>query len=176
MSKLVAIFCLMTMSVSSYAKGIDQIKKPTGVKVNAVFNSWEKIYTPNLCYPDAVVFKVQMTKNTDFKQLAFAAAKEVNKDAVELTSFVPLTSDKMVEASVKSALTQMGMSDSPELTMQLFRVYQKSDVRKVFTLTVTKRTDRVELTGEAIVIADLETNELVLLTYGETFDVSRCSQ
>jgi hypothetical protein len=165
------VFCFLGI-----CQAAAQPEFPTSRKVAAVFKSWEKIYTPDLCYPDAAVFKVEMTPESNIKALALKAAQSINASAKAVTSFKQLTSEEEVVAAANAALNQMGMSQDAVLAGQLYRVFQNAFKRQVFTMSVTNKNKDVELNGHAIVIADFENGELILLTYGESFDASTCEE
>ena len=169
------MFVLMVLffGLSVQAGELEQIEKPSSVKVAAVFNSWEKIYTPNLCFPDAAAFKIT-TEKINVKAMTLAAAKSLSKYVKSLTEFSQLKSKTAVNNAAKDALDGLGVFDD-KFSAQLFRVYEKVDARQVYVAT-TSDSSSAKLEGSLIVIVDLENKELVVLTSGDAFDPSRCEE
>lgn len=171
--KYLISFLMLLVGLNSHATELKQIQKPTSVKVAAVFKSWEKIYTPDLCYPDAVAFKIINKTSMPLQNRILAATKTVSKDVKSLTAFRRVESSKDIFKTTEAILSDMGMMKDDHLSEQLLRVGQ-NPIRQVYEVTTTNGEKKTELTGTILAIYDLENMELTLLTSGDAFGSSSC--
>src|SRR5205085_384522 len=63
--KMVLVLLLLSLGNFTQAlakatapSALQEITKPTGVKVRAAFKAWESYLNPNMCYPDSFAFKM----------------------------------------------------------------------------------------------------------------------
>jgi hypothetical protein len=166
------IFVLF-VGLNSHATELKQIQKPTSVKVAAVSKSWEKIYTPNMCYPDAATFKITNKSSINLQGTVLAAAIALNKDLKSVTSFRRVESTKDIYKTTEAILSDMGIMKDDHLSEQLYRVGQ-NPMRQIYEATVIDGNKKLPSEGTILAIYDLENLELVLLTTDDAFEPSSC--
>jgi len=174
MKKLISLFVFFgLLGVTANAAQIRELPKPTGVKVGAVFNFWENIYTPQLCYPNAAAYQVSGLSDdpSNWERVIFKLLRKQgsdNKDA----DLMELETESQIRAASSELMTALDVMNEKELGDKLVQVLTKKKEHFLFLAHADNGTD--ELTGSAIVIVDLENFEIVLLMHGETFKPRAC--
>ncbi len=178
--KMVLVLLLLSLGNFTQAlakttapSALQEITKPTGVKVRAAFNAWESYLNPNMCYPDSFAFKVTPPADGKWEAVILQAVRAASTSVEFFTDFSPLATETEVRKAGTDLLQNMGMVDDPKFGDKLKRVFEKVDARMLFAGSTANSKG---LIGRFIAIVDLETNELVLLTDGDAFEASRCEE
>jgi hypothetical protein len=171
--KSIALSLISFLSFNAFATELTAIDKPTSVKVRAAAASWEKIYTPNLCYPDAVTYKISALSTSNWQNLILAAAIATSDQVRSFSSFRQLSTKQQVVAKAKDLQSGMGVRSDKKLEAQLVRVFEKQSAREIYSANTIG--GNMGLEGEILAILDHENSEVVLLTTGDAFDSSSCS-
>lgn len=167
-------FIVLFSSLNLQASELIAQDKASSTKVAAAAKTWEKIFTPNLCSPDAATFKVVDKKDLDVGHTFLKATKMLSTDVTALTTYKRLKSKTAINAAVKSVLSDMGMQNDPLLAAQLLRIAEKVESRLLYLITTTNEEVKFELTGTAFAVYDIENGEMTLLTTGDSFRPSSC--
>lgn len=179
-SLLVSIILLSSIAASAVEK-FEVIDQATSTKVTAVSRTWEKYFTPNMCYPDAITLKTKIHDKIILNDFILKALKKVSTDVDVLREVTLAKSELDISMLSDVIVVDIGLStvtgeekENDQFYKQLIRVFEKSDARLVFYVKTESKGGSTVLEGSAIAIIDLENDEITLLTAGDAFQSSGC--
>lgn len=172
--KSLLILVVLFFGLPTFAAHLDPVEMPNSTKVAAAVRAWEKFYTPDLCYPNAVSYSIVLTDTTQVDEVILDAAKKTSKDVKFLTELKKQMSVAAVKKVANIVVSDLGLKKDQSFVDKMVRIYEKVNAREVYYAQVTNGETKYLLEGSMLAIIDRENMELTLLTLGDTFEPSAC--
>jgi hypothetical protein len=145
---------------------------PTSLKTRVFAAFWESLSNSEHCHPDAITFKIkQMSEGESGVALVTKAAELASSDGERPAHATRLLTQTDRQATVMSLIQGLGNdSKLPDFGFELVRMSSRMDAFELYAGSLVDG----ELDGDFIAIVDQAAGEILLLTSGDAYKLSRC--